>query len=192
MHLDHPPDETSLTSAEKPSSWPRRQPFHSSFGPRSAVQVHLPWRDKEGELDQEDSGLARSDKKAPSMVGVGESTTTRPKRTRQPTVAPLPSKEITRRPVGQRWFYEPITSSVSLLITWGDEEDKRKIQQGSGSDSSPQTAIQPLGERNGESCSQDQQGRKTDGTKKDDVAEENKNVFKGFSSDSSFFPQSFI
>ncbi len=57
-----------------------------------------------------------------------------------------------------------------------DRGSELKVQQWPGSDSSPRTEVQHLGEKEEESCSQDQRGRKTDGRKRDNVAEEeNKN-----------------
>ncbi len=80
---------------------------------------------------------------------------------------------------------------VPLLITLLDEEaneqgiqEKRSEhmnQQWTGNDLPTRATAEHLGEKEGKSCSKDKRGRKTGGTKKDEVAEENKNFFDDFS-----------
>ncbi len=114
--LGSPPDDTSLTSAEKPTSWPKRQPFHPSFGPRSAVKVHLPWREKGDEMDQKEDNsqmgregmfgmlenlIQATDKYEAAIAGQLEAAkpVTRSKKTERAAEFSLPQKKITRRPV---------------------------------------------------------------------------------------------
>jgi hypothetical protein len=124
-HQDHvtgyplmsPMDETALTSEEKPLGWPSQQPSHPAFGPQSVVKVNRPWGEIEvssGEMDGAkanevmDEGIDGESGAEPSDTEVQrEPKTSRPKRV-VPSSKEGPKAATERRPVGQRWFYEPV------------------------------------------------------------------------------------
>jgi hypothetical protein len=110
--LASPPDETSHQTPEKPKEWPRHRPYHPAFGVPSIVDVpclleneeHREIKSQDGIVNGEkDEEMANEDKKrGPSHREI---------RTRKPWKgADLPSgqQQGRRRPVKERWFYEPI------------------------------------------------------------------------------------
>jgi hypothetical protein len=85
--LVSPPDGTSDSTPEKPSSWPSYQPSHPAFGPSSAVKVFLPW-----ERQEEDKLLSvLGDCNEGINNGEDQSEPERPRRTTrsQPSVTPF-------------------------------------------------------------------------------------------------------
>ena len=111
--LVSPADETAHTSQEKPDDWPRKQPCHPAFGPQSVVKVPVPWNDR-GESsmvieDQKDEGHEEVDVCDVDKVG---------RRQRQvKKKAPSPPKSgPKRRPVKERWYYEPVVRPSALAL----------------------------------------------------------------------------
>jgi hypothetical protein len=118
--LASPPDETASTTPERPEDWPSYRPSHPSFGPPSVVMVPRPWGGNNSsissgvirESEQEETNDNREDQSGPE----------RPRRTTrsQPSLAPFgeqPVRQQKRRPVKERWFYEPVERSKAGLIT---------------------------------------------------------------------------
>ena len=104
--LVSPSDSTSLTSEARPSTWPTWQPKHPAFGDRSVVKVPLPWTKEQGAPAKETSNQEGS------RMEVAES---RPKRRVRLVGEDSTSGDVEkigdapkRRPVKERWFYEPL------------------------------------------------------------------------------------
>jgi hypothetical protein len=109
--LHSPTDEEDFVLVEEPNGGPTQQPHHPSFGPRSAVNVPVPWK---GEIQErarmlnevmEDAG--RRDEVSFGSDEKGSDTPVR--RTRRKVKGTSPFVEKSQRvPVKQRWFYEPV------------------------------------------------------------------------------------
>jgi hypothetical protein len=115
----------------------------------------------------------------------------RPKRTVKCTELLPAERKTVRRPVGQRWYYEPVKEIPLLLTMTGEEQrahntendaDENGDPSRQGESQSPRPEAQCTEERRGEDILRDQRGGKTSGSK-DDVAKENKNFSDGFPSD---------
>jgi hypothetical protein len=116
-----PTDGTSESTLEKPSSWPSYQPSHPAFGPPSAVKVFLPWKQQE----------QREEGKLLSVLGDGNEEInngeddSEPKRTRRttrpkpsgPPFGEQPKRQQEKRPVKERWYYEPVEGSKAGLLS---------------------------------------------------------------------------
>ncbi len=104
--LESPNDDTALGVQAKPDEWPSYQPDHPSFGQISTVSVPKSW----GEGRKENSTFTKE------MEGgiAKEEAATRSKRTKrvdQPAIS-----KTKRRPVKERWFYEPVVSRTSPTL----------------------------------------------------------------------------
>jgi hypothetical protein len=187
--LGSPPDNTALTSVEKAADWPSVQPFHPSFGPRSAVKVSLPWRKR---VSDEGQRPVASQVGSDGTIKIGDEEENtpgaRPKRTVKCTELLPAERKTVRRPVGQRWYYEPVKEIPLLLTMTGEERrvhntendaDENGDPSRQGESQSPRPEAQCTEERRGEDILRDQRGGKTSGSK-DDVEKENKNVSDGF------------
>jgi hypothetical protein len=156
-----PSDGTSDTTPEKPSTWPRYRPSHSSFGPPSVVEIPVPWGVREEgrlTLDAQCDGDQLTTRKDPrhdeqvdhdtdSVSGENKPCMDRPRRTRgiphrrdNTLVQPLK----TRRPVKERWFYEPV------LLSGAPIPHSKASKTALLSSKSPKNEGQGGGERDGE------------------------------------------
>jgi hypothetical protein len=117
-----PSDDTSTSTPEKPTSWPRHYPSHPAFGPPSVVGVVQPWKEKISGIDNEALRVKMTDEndgnsEQGSILDSGECIPRvgRPKRggkiEKHPTLKP------TKKKVSERWFYEPILGQDSAVIT---------------------------------------------------------------------------
>ena len=120
--LVSPPDKTTHTTPERPDEWPRYKPSHPAFGVPSVVDVLQPmWKETKKEVtrsldderqDDTDPGEEIDDEDNGSGEDVPPKTRPRrPGRGPQPSALPPP-----RRPVKDRWFYEPVITSGTALI----------------------------------------------------------------------------
>jgi hypothetical protein len=125
--LESPRDETSSTTPERPKDWPSHRPSHPSFGPPSVVMIPRPWgfnkRDGLSASYQEDGQVETNDN------GEDDPGPERPRRTTrsQPSLAPFgeqPARQQKRRPVKERWFYEPVEGSKTGLMSSVAQENR--------------------------------------------------------------------
>jgi hypothetical protein len=106
--LISPPDDTMHDIGQKSEMLNVRYPSHPLFGPESVVPVSQPASarvtpmivDTENEI-VEDSGEEKSARRSRRTVKTND----------------LPRKVDTRRPVKDRWFYEPVLSSETSMLT---------------------------------------------------------------------------
>jgi hypothetical protein len=104
--LESPNDDSGLGVQAKPEGWPSYKPDHPSFGQRSTVSVPKPWGEEQNERN--------TFTKAKEGVVAKEEAATRPKRTKRGDQQAM--KETMRRPVKERWFYEPVVSQTSPTL----------------------------------------------------------------------------
>ncbi len=106
--LVSPPDDTMHAVGQKSEDLPVRYPFHPSFGSKSIVPVSQP----------------SSASETPVIVGTdraivddsGEEMP--PRRSRRTVKINEPQKTLDkRRPVQDRWFYEPVLGSETSMLT---------------------------------------------------------------------------
>ncbi len=130
--------------------WPRHQPSYPSFGPKSAVKVSFPWKDKAGDNAGGCVGSHDLEGKGGKQMSPEEATDSgskreRPRRTTKfhPTGKEDAEKQKEekkkRKPVNQRWFYEPVLPTPVLSarpVTLSGKEDN---DTQSGGDNFPKT-----------------------------------------------------
>ena len=109
--IHSPTDEEDFVLGEEPIVGPTRQPHYPSFGPRSAVNVPVPWKGEMKErtrmLNEVMENAGRRDGVSFGDNGKGSGTPMRRTRRKVKETAPLVEKSQ-RVPVKQRWFYEPV------------------------------------------------------------------------------------
>jgi hypothetical protein len=108
--LESPNDDLGLGVHVRPEGWPSYEPDHPAFGPRSTVSVPRPWGGERKErntfITEKEDGVEKEEAAA------------RPKRSKR--VDQRAVKETKRRPVKERWFYEPVVSQTPPTLV-GDE-----------------------------------------------------------------------
>ncbi len=141
--MTSPSDETASSSEEMPPEWPRQQPFHPLFGPRSAVKVPVPWgeqcEDDQESLGRETIGISVQEIHHGELGGPGEgeigrndTSQARPKRTTK--FVPPAAKGIS----GDQWVKDGTMSQWlhcqhSLYLQ--QRRNQRKNKESEGSDS---------------------------------------------------------
>jgi hypothetical protein len=118
--FESPPDETAMTTPERPKDWPSQCPSHPSFGPPSVVRVPRPWGDNKNNCLSGNS--TKDGHNTTSENGENDLGPQRPRRATRskPFAEPFveqPTTQKKRRPVKERWFYEPVERSKTGLIT---------------------------------------------------------------------------
>ncbi len=114
-----PNDDSGDETQVRDENWPSFQPDHPSFGPESSVKVYVP---SEILLHQKEEDQLLS---APSVFsrdgseGRRRSGRNRMKGTSHKQVGDRES--TSRRPVKERWYYEPVSANVANVLE--DNED---------------------------------------------------------------------
>ena len=111
--LQSPDDDTGDSAEERPPDWPRQRPSHPSFGPESVVSVPLPWKDEHGESQRLVEHTEMGSEEPGRSETAAEDKVSRPKRNVKASKPPPETSK--RRPVGQRWFYEPVAPPKALM-----------------------------------------------------------------------------
>jgi hypothetical protein len=118
-NLISPDDDTLLEVEEKPEDWPSYLPSHPSFRPASSVPVSRPWGASVGNEYTMLRNLAQATDKWEAVIAMQPEAAVR-RVARQRKVVPDDPKEGKtkgRRPVKERWFYEPVQpSEVPVLV----------------------------------------------------------------------------
>ena len=107
--LVSPSDDTLCELEEKPADWPTYFPSNPSFGPSSVVPVPKPWgaikfHDEFVAVKESSNDGASKDEKRPERL-----------RRNRPSGQP-PGGTRQKRPVKERWFYEPIQTKESTML----------------------------------------------------------------------------
>ena len=100
-------------------------PNHPNFGPSSVVKVPVSYKDNEAVVDKSSSPLEEGDMLNEQLET--EFPVSRPQRSKK--LVPLSNQTTKRRPVKERWFYEPVQAAVDIPLDHiTDSPDAQKCQ----------------------------------------------------------------
>jgi hypothetical protein len=119
FELECPSEEFDDDTPAKDSSWPTYQPSHPSFGIPSCVRIPVPGEiisSKKKTMEETQAIVEEKLVNRESVPGETENKSSKD----DDGVSDVTKRQTTRRPVNERWFYEPV--SESMMPSANDQE----------------------------------------------------------------------